>query len=969
MEAPAPLARALALSLTLTCGAPETVGCLGSGDPACVPPSPCGAVTYACTPTAPARTYRIERAAQRPPGLDALGSVGDLVLENGLVTVVIDAVDHPHHLATSGGHLLDLAPRGSDDHLNAVYTVTGILPRDSVKYTSLEAVAASGAAVVVARGVLDGDPRVSVVTRYELRDCDPGVRIRTEVFNGGRTTGTWYLADVWYWGDRGVTPFIPVKANNFVHPPLDLLEIDNSWRSFPWMAASSHSAPDTSYATVSCSRPELQGIQDSTVSAVGLPRTIVRPGEGMVFERLIVAAPGGGIGGAQRLAAEAHATLNRGAVAILSGRVTLAGGAPRDDDRTTSVIAYEPAPEAPDDAAAGTVRAQTVPGPDGRFTLAVPKGAAVRVQVHRFGRAVDAGRSVTAADAAMDLGDLTLPTPAKLAVTVRDAAGMALASEILVVPVEGATARDRVEGSFHGAYRVGCAPYLGAPFGASPACNRALAFEGTTRFDAPAGTYWVYGTAGPAHTLARARVELREGQTSDVTLQLRRLDGVFPSDALTGDFHVHGGRSFDAAFPDRDRVQSFITAGVDVITATDHDVSNGYAEAVAALEVGSRVVVMPGVEATPLVPFLRPPGDTFPRVVGHFNFWPMPVDRSAFNDGMPWDERVEPGQLFDRMRALLGDDGVMELNHPTAESKAGRDEGYLRMLGYNPTRPLPMRDDGSAVGMIWRRPGGPGGHRNIDWQVQEAMNGSDVVLNLTYRTFWFAMLNQGLLRAGTANSDSHSLVTEQVGYPRNVVLAGFDRASFDRARFNRAVREGRMVGTNGPYIDARVVDAMGVARGPSLEAFAPRADASLAVEVRAAPWIPVTEVRFVVNGAVVRTISGAEIQRPADPFGADGVVRWRGSLPLAQLTGGRDAWIVVEAGLPLPEARDLEDDDGLVDHIDGDGDGAIDDRHLARPRESDPRFHVDVVSPGTLPFAFTNPLVVDMDGGGWRAPR
>jgi hypothetical protein len=141
------------------------------------------------------------------------------------------------------------------------------------------------------------------------------------------------------------------------------------------------------------------------------------------------------------------------------------------------------------------------------------------------------------------------------------------------------------------------------------------------------------------------------------------------------------------------------------------------------------------------------------------------------------------------------------------------------------------------------------------------------------------------------------------------------------------------------------------------------------VEVRAAPWIPVTEVRFVVNGAVVRTISGAEIQRPADPFGADGVVRWRGSLPLAQLTGGRDAWIVVEAGLPLPEARDLEDDDGLVDHIDGDGDGAIDDRHLARPRESDPRFHVDVVSPGTLPFAFTNPLVVDMDGGGWRAPR
>lgn len=966
MEPASRPARVVALALTLTCGAPEDVGCLGSGDPACVPPSPCGALTYACAPTSPARAYRVERAAQRPPGLDALASVGDLVLENGLVTAVVDAVDHPHHLATSGGHLLDLVPRGGEDHLNAVYAVTGILPRDSVKYTSLEVVNAPGAAVAVARGALDGDPRVSVVTRYELRDCDPGVRVRTELFNGGRTTGTWFVADVWYWGDRGMTPFIPVKANNFVHPPLDLLEIDASWRSFPWMAASSHSAPDTSYATLSCTRDHLEGIQDSTVSAVGLPLTIVRPGDGAVFERMIFTAAGGGIGGAQRLAAEAHATLHLGAVTRLTGRVT---GAPLRDDRTTSVLAYEPAPEAPDDALAGTVRAQVVPDADGRFALTVPRGASVRVQVHRFGRAVTTSPALTAAQPETSVGDLALNEPAHVAVTVRDAAGMPIAAEVLVVPVESVTPRERVVGTMHGTYRVGCAPYLGAPFGGAPACNRALAFDGTTRFDAPPGTYWVYATAGPAHTLARTRVELREGMTSDVALQLRRLDGVFPSDALSGDFHVHGGRSFDTEFPDRDRVQSFVTAGVDVIVSTDHDVANGYAEAVRSLGVGDRVVVMPGVETTQLVPFLMPPGDTFPRVIGHFNFWPMPVDTAAFNNGMPWDERIEPGQLFDRIRPLLGDDAVMELNHPTAESKAGRDEGYLRMLGYNPGRALPAGDDGSAVGMIWRRPGGAGAHRNLDWQVQEAMNGSDVVLNLTYRAFWFSMLNQGLLRAGTANSDSHSLVTEQLGYPRNVVAAGFPRSAFDRARFNRAVREGRMVGTNGPYIAATVPDASGAARGPSVEPFAPMPNASLAVEVRAAPWVPVTEVRVVVNGVVVRTVSGAAIARPADPFGTDGVVRWRGSFPLAALTGGRDAWIVVEAGLPLPAARDLDDDDGLIDHIDGDGDGEVDDRHLARPTENDPRFHVDVVSPGTLPTAFTNPFVVDLDGGGWRAPR
>ena len=302
MKAPVPyrLTGVVCLALSLTCGDPEPVGCLGSGDPACVPPSPCAALTYTCS-AMPARVFRIERAAQRPPGLDALGSIGDLVLQNDQLTAVIDAIDHPHHLADTGGNLIDLAPRNGEDHLNLVYAVTGILPRDAARYRTLELVQGNGAVSVIARGTLMGDARVSVVTRYELRDCDPGLRIRTEMYNGGRTTGSWFAADVWYWGDRGMTAFVPVKSAGFVHPSLDLLEPDNSWRVSPWMAATSHSAPDVSYATLSCVRPTLEGIQDSTVSAVGLPRGIVRPGDGVAFERMIFAAAGGGIPSSIRL--------------------------------------------------------------------------------------------------------------------------------------------------------------------------------------------------------------------------------------------------------------------------------------------------------------------------------------------------------------------------------------------------------------------------------------------------------------------------------------------------------------------------------------------------------------------------------------------------------------------------------------------------------------------------------------------
>jgi len=203
------------------------------------------------------------------------------------------------------------------------------------------------------------------------------------------------------------------------------------------------------------------------------------------------------------------------------------------------------------------------------------------------------------------------------------------------------------------------------------------------------------------------------------------------------------------------------SAGVDVIVATDHDVVNTYERAVADLNVSDRVVVIPGVEATPLVPWLIPPGDTFPRVIGHWMFWPMRYDETLPANGMPWDERAEPGTLFQRMRSRMSARGVMQLNHPTAHSKAGRDEGYFRALGFNPNTPLPLSDDGTAMGMLWRRPGGADAPRNIDWDVQEAMNGSEVTLNLTYREAWFAMLNAGLLRGGTANSDSHSLTVEQ----------------------------------------------------------------------------------------------------------------------------------------------------------------------------------------------------------------
>src|SRR5690606_31560099 len=138
-----------------------------------------------------------------------------------------------------------------------------------------------------------------------------------------------------------------------------------------------------------------------------------------------------------------------------------------------------------------------------------------------------------------------------------------------------------------------------------------------------------------------------------------------------------------------------------------------------------------------------------------------------------------------------------------------------------------------------------------------------------YRAFWFYLLQQGIVRAGTANSDTHTLTENVTGFPRNVVWTDTTRETFDVDVFDADVREGRILGTNGPVIEVSA-DGQDGPQTPSVRPFRPDEGGDLRIRVRAAPWVPVDEVRIVVNGEVVRTIGDL----PAtDPFGTDGLDR------------------------------------------------------------------------------------------------
>ncbi len=951
-------------------------GCLG-GEEGCRLPTPCEKLAFSCD----VKTLSVRRLQGADPvagGLDAIAAAGDIQLSNGVVTAVIAGIGNANLLDPNGGSLLDLSTNGdSNDSLNQVLQVVGILPADAARYTTLELVDEPARVGVQLRGTLDGKPELMISTLYELRPCDRGLRIRTEVINGSADPQLWALSDGFYWSGREALPFTPAPKSGFSHPSFDLLTINDAFERFPYLAASGHAAPYASYAEVACREKALEGFQSDQVSSAGMARTVVPPRGYLVFERFLAAAPGAGTAPAIDVALDVRSQLFGEQFATLTGKVARAGGT-FGTEREASILVIEP------DAKGGPIPwSQVVPDATGAFSAKVPSGKALRLEVHAFGQKV-LEKSVEASGATLDVGELTLPSTARVTVAVTDAQnGMPLDAEVFVVPANAQT-KEALTGTFHG--RLGaCSPWLGPPSGSSPACNRFLVSAGQATVDLPVGELFIYAFKGPFWTLQRKTVTLTP-TVSTLAFALEKLP-LQPAKTVTADCHVHGAASFDSSIPDEDRVRSFSATDLEVIVATDHDVVYDYSDVLRRLGLQDKMTAVVGMETTGHIPFMRIPDYGFPLVIGHYNFWPLKYQPNEPHNGGVDDERVEPGALFDAMASRFdGNTPVIQLNHPWATPEFGRDLGFPRALALDARKNLPAEDDGTAAGMYVRAPNGKAA--NNGHHAQEVMNGTQNDSLLPYRAFWFYLLSQGQLRAGTANSDSHSLTDNTVGLPRNVVYADTQGGpSFKVDVFNRALRNGELFGTNGPVIEATVDGASGGPRAFSLSPFTPAPGGKLRVKVSAAPWVPVQEVRIVVNGAVKKTITA--LASPADPFGKDGLLRYEGEVPLAEvLPASGDAWLVVEAGRALPLVGDLggvisNEPDGIPDTSDNNGDGVVDRADvregaragpLANPplpeTDADPQFHFSQVVTEGYPFAFTNPFILDRDGNGkFDAPR
>ncbi|MCB9626456.1 MAG: PHP domain-containing protein [Sandaracinaceae bacterium] len=949
------------LALVLALGAPAvwTSGCGGGGDgrndqgPADLGPVDAnGDVDQGVTDCVTVTTVAAADGAAPPP--DGVVGVGGLRITNDLVVAGFSALDQHGTAGANGGNLLDFHRLGSDDHFLEHWLVAGPDSglrafNDSMTVTTEE----PNRVVLEVRGHIERAPHgqvspdpgdgLTIVTTFELRCGEPKLRLATTLTNDtsppravAGLVGALRPVDILLWGSpTGMRPFCPNPGQGTSCTQINFGNVPGTLTRSQYIGTGGSRAGDPgSLAYYSLDMATVPGAHDTTNSAFGDITTGIvgfNPGASVSHSRVLVAGDAADAASAVDVVLSDLEALGRLTTGVVTGQVSVPGGIPTDPYRRPAVLlATPPATGSATDPATWRPVNLVRVAADGSFSARVPVGAVsyeVRMDGHDEVRA--AGGSVTAGQT-LSLGTLNVGARPEINVTV-NLDGTGTTARVVVLGT-GATAD----------------PVFGPETGAAPQGNVALT-DGLGQVSLPIapGTYDVYAMRGMETSLARASITVASAD-QDVTLNLVSL-AVLPPNFLTADFHVHSAASFDSSTPPEDQVRAFLAAGVDALVATEHDVVFDYGPAIATVEATlpmaarGRIKAFPGLEATAFVPYTD-----FPHTIGHYNVFPVDAVPTAFESGTPDDERVGPGTVYDRLRAMPGPaQRIIQLNHARGSRVPTIWLGYFDSCNFDASLSFAMNAGCSvASGM---------GTTAFDADAFEVINFKDLQEYLTQNRDWHAILREapgGNLPTGTANSDSHRIYNEEAGFPVNVLSTSSTLANLDGDALVSLIRSGGVSGALGVFVWIEVCDEAGTnCRNPSKTPLTITTDnVQVNVYVAAPPWVPVDELRVRLGGEIVARIDLTG-SNPADPFSTSmgDVVRYEMTVNVTGVTA--DSFITAEAGFVLPTL------------VDANANGVID--PVALPTAPEP--FTSLVR-GASPIGFVNPVFLDRDGNAQYDP-
>jgi hypothetical protein len=262
-------------------------------------------------------------------------------------------------------------------------------------------------------------------------------------------------------------------------------------------------------------------------------------------------------------------------------------------------------------------------------------------------------------------------------------------------------------------------------------------------------------------------------------------------------------------------------------------------------------------------------------------------------------------------------------------------QGIFKQLGFGSTLPSWWNDFGPLSL----------GKTNGQFDALEIMNASVIAESgidqfwseyKAVREDWFSLLNQ----------QTHTSFTKAVGFsygkysqdtPVGLVrtylnIQGDGPTQSEQGPILAALKSGSAVVSSGPLLDVSVA---GVGPGGLATINGSPSTITLNVTILATDWMPVDEIRVIVNGQVATTLYSpkTELAQSEEDY------RYFIGTIEVPISAGKDAWLVVEAGVPIETSGSYR---------------------FGSPWHSQMK--------GIYPIAITNPIFLSLTSGGYTPP-
>ncbi|RMG41362.1 MAG: hypothetical protein D6725_01470 [Planctomycetota bacterium] len=444
-------------------------------------------------------------------------------------------------------------------------------------------------------------------------------------------------------------------------------------------------------------------------------------------------------------------------------------------------------------------------------------------------------------------------------------------------------------------------PNFGPETAAFAVRNLRYAPLGTFQQLVPPGRYRLVISHGPEFDAVFREVTIPPAGTLELRERLRR--SVDTTGWVSSDFHSHSSPSGDNTASQLGRVVNLVCEHIEFAPCTEHNRIDTYVPHIKKLQIEPYIATTSGIELT---------GQPLP--LNHQNAFPLKRKPHTQDGGAPLtdpdpEKQIERLALWDNRSEKL-----VQQNHPDLgwlffdKNGDGRpDGGYKRSFPY-----IDVIEIHPIVDALRLDPATQRGKRTYNNRIFN----------------WLQLLNQGYRYPGVVNTDAHYNYHGSGGLRNWIRSSTDDPPRIDVMEMVRNATAGRLLMSNGPFLEVTASNGRGESAEIGQELSCPNRRVQLHVRAQCPNWFDIDRVFVLVNG---RIAPGHDYRRAthADLFGS-GPVKFDRVL---ELTLAGDAHIeVVAAG----EKATLQ----------------------------------PVLGPSwgkQQPVALTNPIYVDVDGGGFRA--